>query len=94
MYKRPFMRIVEPTTKAEISLFTYRIEDSVPQDAILIGGMYFANDNWMFAPVVKKFQCERGFEHASDLAAPLWAEELSQRGLLSERMTHDMGVVL
>jgi hypothetical protein len=91
-FKRPFVRFIEPILKTEIGLFSYRLEDSEVKDAIFIGGLYFANDSWTFAPVVRTFNCPAGFGTASELAGPIWVRELSERGVLPERMVMDQPV--
>jgi hypothetical protein len=92
-FKRKFVRIVEPQSKMELELFTYRMEDSNNTDAVLIGGLYFANDNWVFAPVVQTFACKEGFTKVNESAVPIWVSQLTNRGLLSERVMANEGVV-
>jgi stress response protein SCP2 len=69
---------MEPQSKVELELFNVRMrEESDRDDALLLGGLYFAQDLWTFAPVGKKFNCPTGIEQ--DTPA-FWNAELAARG--------------
>jgi stress response protein SCP2 len=77
-FKRKFLRIMEPRSKVELELFNVRMqEESDRDDALLLGGLYFAQDLWTFAPVGKKFTCLTEIERD---APRFWNAELAARG--------------
>jgi hypothetical protein len=77
-FKRKFLRIMEPHSKVELELFNVRMqEESDRDDALLLGGLYFAQDLWTFAPVGKKFTCRKGLERDTP---SMWNAELAARG--------------
>jgi hypothetical protein len=78
-FKRPFVRVIDSQSQKELTLFSFRLEESERDDAILVGGLYFANDLWMFAPVAEKFKVKGDFRKASEVVAPLWVAQLSKR---------------
>jgi hypothetical protein len=83
-FRRTFVRIVDSLTKMELELFHYRIEqESAYKDACLIGGLYFGQSGWMFAPVVKLFSLQDGFDHLHKRAQDVWMQELANRRLVS-----------
>jgi hypothetical protein len=83
MFKRKFLRIIDPATGTELEMFNYRIEESKEKDVVLIGGLYFAEDLWTFKPSLRLFAVPGGADKIHQATAGVWMEELARQHLLS-----------
>jgi len=54
-FRRKSIRLVDPDTKVELTLFPYRMDPMQVTSACKVAGMVLKNESWVFRPVMIQF---------------------------------------